>query len=139
MRQTEMITAVFVYGTLKRGQCRSGLWPAEPSSVQPAWTWGKLFGRSDYPALTAGQDRVLGELWKFRTDDIASVLKTLDQIEGTNQPGQNDLYVRVSVETWAPDDQPLQQANVYHYARDPIGDGFVRLVPGDDGFVRWPD
>ena len=134
-----MITAVFVYGTLKRGQCRSGLWPAEPLSVQPAWTLGKLFGRSDYPALTAGQDRVLGELWRFPTDDIASVLETLDQIEVTNQPGQDDLYVRVFVETWDLDDQPLEQAYVYHYATDPASDGFVRIEPVDDGFARWPD
>ncbi len=134
-----MITAVFVYGTLKRGQCRSGLWPAEPLLVQPAWTWGKLFGRSDYPALVAGEDRVIGELWTFRADDIACVLDSLDQIEGTNRPGQRDLYVRMFVETWNLDDQPLEKANVYHYATEPTGDGFVRIKPGENGFVRWPN
>lgn len=133
-----MITAVFVYGTLKRGQCRSELWPAQPLSVQAAWTRGTLFGRRDYPAMTAGSDRVLGELWKFRADDIARVLETLDEIEGASQPGQKDLYARIEVETWDLTDQPLENANVYHYAIDPTSDGFVRLEPGEDGFARWP-
>jgi gamma-glutamylcyclotransferase (GGCT)/AIG2-like uncharacterized protein YtfP len=133
-----MITAVFVYGTLKRGQCRSGLWPAQPLSVQAAWTRGTLFERSDYPAMTAGEDRVLGELWCFDGADITRVLETLDQIEGTNQPGQGDLYVRSEVDTWDLTDQPLESANVYHYATDPTSDGFTRLEPSDDAFARWP-
>ena len=68
----------------------------------------------------------------------AGVVETLDEIEGTNQPGQQDLYVRIEVDTWDLTDQPLERANVYHYATDPTSDGFVRLKPGDDGFVRWP-
>lgn len=133
-----MITAVFVYGTLKRGECRCGLWPAQPLSVQAAWTRGTLFGRSDYPAMTAGDDRVLGELWCFDGADIKRVLEMLDQIEETNQPGREDLYVRIEVDSWDLTDQPLERANVYLYATDPTSDGFVRLEPGDDQFVQWP-
>ena len=134
-----MITAVFVYGTLKRGQCRSGLWPAQPLSVQAAWTRGTLFGRADYPAMTRGEDCVLGELWKFQADDITRVLETLDEIEGTCQPGRKDLYIRVEVETWNMDDQLLESANVYLYATDPTSDGFVKRMPSENRFVRWPD
>ena len=133
-----MNTAVFVYGTLKRGQCRSGLWPAEPLSIQAAWTRGTLFGRSDYPAMTAGADRVLGELWSFIEDDVPRVITVLDQIEGTNQPGRADLYVRVQADTWDLQDRPLKIANVYHYACDPIDHGFVRLQPEGEQFVQWP-
>lgn len=133
-----MIHAVFVYGTLKRGQCRGGLWPAEPVSVRDAWIHGNLFSRGDYPALTAGQDRVVGELWSFRPSYIGQVLQTIDQIEGTNQPGQPDLYVRVAVETWDFDRQRLEQAYTYRYATDPTDDGFVMLRPDENGLVRWP-
>ena len=118
-----MITTIFVYGTLKRDQCRSRRWPAEPLSVQQAWSRGALFGRRDYPAMTAGDDRVIGELWRFREPDVRRVLDALDQIEGTNQVAEEDLYRRVVIETWSLDDQPLENAYVYHYARDPCVDG----------------
>lgn len=133
-----MITAVFVYGTLKRGQCRSGLWPAEPLSVQEAWTLGSLFGRADYPAMIAGTDRVLGELWHFAEADIPHVIETLDQIEGTNQPGQDDLYIRREVETWDLQDHSLRIASVYHYAVDPTEHGFVRIKSDHRRFAQWP-
>ena len=135
-----MTTAIFVYGTLKRDQCRCRLWPAEPVSVQQAWSRGTLFGRQDYPAMTAGEDRVLGELWKFRERDLPRVLDALDQIEGTNLVGQEDLYRRAVVETWSLDDQLLENAYVYHYATDPCVDGFAELRPADThSFVQWPE
>jgi gamma-glutamylcyclotransferase (GGCT)/AIG2-like uncharacterized protein YtfP len=134
-----MIHAVFVYGTLKRGQCRGGLWPAEPVLVRDAWIRGDLFGRHDYPALTAGQNRVIGELWSFRPEDIDRVLRTVDEIEGTNQPGQPDLYARVPVETWDLDRRQLSQAYTYRYATNPVDDGFVMLHPDEEGWVGWPE
>ncbi len=134
-----MIQAVFVYGTLKQGQCRFRLWPSEPQSIVPAWTRGSLFGRRDYPAMVAGEDRVIGELWRFEQADVQRVLTTLDEIEGTNQPEMEDLYVRVEIEAWSLDDRPLEPAYAYHYATDPAADGFIRLQPhGNDASVQWP-
>ena len=78
-----VIRAVFVYGTLKTGQCRANRWPLEPLSIHPAWTRGTLYGRDDYPAMTEGADRVLGELWQFAETQMELVLKRLDEIEGT--------------------------------------------------------
>lgn len=134
-----MIRCIFVYGTLKRGQCREPLWPAVPTGVQPAWTRGTLHGRADYPAMTAGEDRVLGERWEFAPEDVPLVIAALDRIEGANQPGLHDLYHRVTTELFSVDGQPLGTAFGYHYATEPANDGFQRLTPaGGDGFVQWP-
>lgn len=91
-----MPNAVFVYGTLKRGQCRERCWPRTPVSVEPAEVAGLLFDLGAFPALWHGQGRVAGELWHFHEDDMRSVLETLDRIEGyANSPG--DLYRRERV------------------------------------------
>lgn len=88
--------------------------------------------------MAAGTDRVIGERWLFDHEHIETVLKTLDQIEGTNQPGHDDLYQRVVVEIWTPDDHLIGQAWAYHYATDPRVDRFVRIEPGQTGSVAWP-
>ncbi len=132
-----MTNAVFAYGTLKRGQCRASLWPARPLSIQPAHSQGQLYGRPDYPAMTSGDDQVHGELWMFDPDDMTRVLDRLDEIEGTNQPGQPDLYLRVQIDVLLfGSDKPIS-AWTYHYASDPSLDGFELLVSNGDG-VQWP-
>lgn len=141
-----MITQVFVYGTLKRGQCRDSLWPRHPIEVIPAITRGTLYDREDYPAMTEGQDLVVGECWRFNEQDIPPVLETLDAIEGTNQAGAPDLYHRVEVDCWQSGDAdskvPLRaigRAFAYHYARDTVADGFRQLYPARSGaVVCWP-
>ncbi|NND99206.1 MAG: gamma-glutamylcyclotransferase, partial [Pirellulaceae bacterium] len=101
------------------------------------------YDRYDYPAMSGGGDRVLGELWEFDTSVVANVLKRLDAIEGTHDNGPDDLYHRVIVETFdrgaVEDVQSLGQAYTYHYVGNPIDDGF-RLVRPDaaNGYVAWP-
>ena len=131
-----MTSSVFVYGTLKQGQCRQHYWPVQPAGIQVGWVRGSLYGRADYPAMTAGQDRVLGELWRFDAGDIDRVLRTLDRVEGTNQDGLPDLYHRVSIEAWDLDNHSCGLAWTYLYATDPVQDGFVRIEAV--GPVRWP-
>ena len=88
--------AIFVYGTLKRGQCRERCWPVRPLSVEDAEVVGLLFDLGPFPALSHGRGRVAGELWRFDAADMAVVLAVLDQIEGyRNAPG--DLYRRERV------------------------------------------
>ena len=132
-----MVTAFFVYGTLRRGHSRQSLWPARPISIQAAVARGTLYGRYDYPALTAGDDPVLGELWDFAAADVPEVIAVLDRIEGTNQPGQADLYHRIVQEICDTAGTPLGQAYVYVYARDPIEDAFAKIQKSDDGQVQW--
>ncbi len=134
-----MISSLFVYGTLKRGECRSELWPRDPLSIVPAWVRGTLYGRFDYPALKTGVDRVLGERWQFVEDDMDTVLKTLDEIEGTNQPGQPNLYDRVNVTAFDLDGKPLGISWGYYYSREPFLDGFAEIPSkSSEAFVQWP-
>lgn len=135
----EFPSAVFVYGTLKRGQCRESMWPTMPTSVREVYVFGRLFGRADYPAMTTGDHRVLGELWGFQSDEMPSVLAALDRIEGTNQPGFDDLYDRVITQAYLTNGQRTQLAFTYHYATDPAADGFKLIQPqDDDAYVAWP-
>lgn len=135
-----MIKSVFVYGTLKRGQCRENCWPARPIKVVPAWALGTLFSRYDYPAMLAGNDRVLGECWEFDVDDMDRVVDRLDEVEWANQPGQPDLYTRVTIDVFDSKGQRISSALTYHYATDPILDGFTRVTPqSTEGYVAWPE
>ncbi|MGI9441379.1 MAG: gamma-glutamylcyclotransferase family protein [Rubripirellula sp.] len=149
-----VISSVFVYGTLKRGQCRGAMWPFEPLKVSVVFTHGKLFDRPDYPAMTSGTDDVVGEKWDFRPEQMPRVLEVLDAIEGANQQGVPDLYRRVVVTTWdlcesgtnenRIDAEISRKSYTYHYASDPTDDGFTRIMPDQSAetsvrlCVQWP-
>lgn len=128
-----IITAVFVYGTLKRGQCRESRWPVPPHAIHAAWTQGCLFDRSDYPAMTPGTQRVRGEVWQFTAEQMERVLEVLDEIEVVPE-----LYVRAAVEVFDGDNQPLGTAWTYHYATDPTTDGFKKIEATGFDPVQWP-
>lgn len=93
-----MIQHVFVYGTLRQGQCRENLWPRRPLSVAVAYVRGHLFDLGPYPAMLAGGDPIRGECWALRGEDIEETLRVLDEIEGFGQPHEVDLYERRVVE-----------------------------------------
>lgn len=96
-----MIGRVFVYGTLKPGQCRwSALAPfALPSSlnhsVSPS---GALFDSGwGWPAAAFGDrwgDHVPGIIVDLRPDSVDDALSVLDEIEGV----ASGLFERVSLE-----------------------------------------
>jgi gamma-glutamylcyclotransferase (GGCT)/AIG2-like uncharacterized protein YtfP len=131
------LCAVFVYGTLKRGQCRENCWPHAPLAVTPAWTFGDLFARQDYPALMPGDNRVEGELWEFLPEQMPRVLEVLDEIEGTEGNSPNDLYHRLDVEVKGTSGSRVSRAHTYFYNRDARLDGFSRIDPVD-GCQSWP-
>ena len=145
-----MIRQFFVYGTLKRGQRNESIWPHRPVAVHDCWVTGQLMGRSDYPAMIAGEDHVLGELWSFGDSDVPDVIAQLDRLEGTSGNQPDDLYHRILVSTFDLDDNPLGEAYTYHYVPDPIMHGFVRIEAGEPrssdvrgsgdlrGYVAWP-
>lgn len=133
-----MIRQFFVYGTLKRGQRNERVWPTEATEILVAWAHGQLFGRSDYPAMKPGSDRVLGELWRFDETQVDEVFRALDILEGTNGNSPSDLYHRAVVETFGTDGKTLGNANTYLYVRDPNASGFRLIAPNDDSYVAWP-
>lgn len=132
---------VFVYGTLKRGECREACWPRAALTIEPAWTRGSLIDLGPYPALLVGDDRVLGELWSFTADDIAAVFEALDRVEGTNQPGTANEYDRVRVEVIGQTHGELK-ASTYRYANLKLAAQFApmaasQLIDGQS-YVKWP-
>lgn len=132
---SQSIEALFVYGTLQRGEVRERCWPHQPLRIEWATIRGQLRDLGEYPALVAGEDLILGELWHFAESDIAATLAALDVVEWFGQDG-NDLYVReiVTCRTLAGNELP---AYTYRYARlteialSPI------VLPGPDGFCHW--
>ena len=136
------IPAIFVYGTLKRGQCREQMWPIPAVKVTEAWVFGMLYGRADYPALRQGDDRVGGELWLFSEQSIKTVIQRLDQIECSNQKDIPDLYTRETIEAFDQNGNSLGLCYCYFYAEDPSLDGFERLTPSTiqpESIVHWPE
>jgi gamma-glutamylcyclotransferase (GGCT)/AIG2-like uncharacterized protein YtfP len=115
------------------------MWPARPLSIREGWVAGSLFARADYPAMRPGEDRVLGEIWSFDAVEMAVVLNKLDQIEGTNQANEADLYHRVIFDVFDMTDRLIGDAFGYRYAIDPIIDGFALMRPAaDERYVVWP-
>ncbi|TWU66393.1 MULTISPECIES: gamma-glutamylcyclotransferase [Crateriforma] len=133
----ESPNAVFVYGTLKKGQCRESCWPLQPESIQDASIRANLFDREDYPALGQGENTVVGQLWTFQDDDIDKVIHALDKVEGAEQPGSPDLYHRVIVEAYDDQGGSLGYAYTYMYANDPTEDGFQPMTPDASGKIEW--
>lgn len=138
----------FVYGTLKRGQCRENCWPTPPLDVKVAWTFGKLYDLGPYPALLADDpptaDRVLGQLWTFRQMDYSMITHKLDQIEGTNQGNAPNEYDRVGLTVTILESGEPVQAQGYVYAVAERLRQVARRVSATLQFDRqpyvvWPD
>ncbi|HUE74163.1 MAG TPA: gamma-glutamylcyclotransferase family protein [Pirellulaceae bacterium] len=126
--------AIFVYGTLKRGQCRERAWPRRPLGVESAWTLGRLYDLGPYPALIEGTDRVLGEVWRFAPEDMRESLRVLDGIEGFRDQS-DDLYRREVVECTT-ESGIVVRAYTYCYAR-PLPAGARLVTANASGFLVW--
>ena len=124
---------IFVYGTLKRGEEREGMWPHAPSEVRFATTRAGLYDLGPYPALGDGDDLVAGELWFIAKQHMEHTLAVLDEIEGYHQR-DDDLYLRRKVvcEEDAGDSHP---AYTYFYAHDLSH--ATRISPNADGLCVW--
>jgi gamma-glutamylcyclotransferase (GGCT)/AIG2-like uncharacterized protein YtfP len=141
------ISAVFVYGTLKRGEQRGSRWPRAALRIQPAWVFGELYDLGPYPALVpnlglaAADHRILGELWELTPDDMPETLRVLDAIEGYSNAA-DDLYSRQVVEVHCgiqtgSDEQQVKKAFTYFYARRSELRVEQRIGPDDQGWCSW--
>ncbi len=115
------IVHFFVYGTLKLGQCREKCWPTPPLAVLPAWTFGQLYDLGAYPALLLSHDsdadKIAGQVWSFQRSEFDMIIKTLDRIEGTNQPHQANEYDRVELPVTIRETDAQIIAQTYIYSR----------------------
>ncbi len=127
--------AVFVYGTLKQGECRARFWPREPIAVESAVIRGRLYDLGPYPALVPGDDQVRGELWHFDVEDMPATLRVLDEIEGATQLG-NAYYRRIVVECRGDDGQSYE-AFAYEFAQPDRLEDKPIVTPDADGECRW--
>lgn len=133
------LCSVFVYGTLQRGECREGCWPFPPQRVERARIRAQLFDLGEYPAMTAGDDWVLGECWQLASDEMARTLSVLDEIEGyTDSP--DDLFRRQVVDCVLLGAEVEMEGLAYAYffaQPDHLSQIGRRILPVD-GLCRWP-
>lgn len=156
-----MVTNVFVYGTLKRGQCREKMWPRSPLSIRPGYVRAWLFDLGPYPAIwcadcdevggeTCGNapcpcDWVEGEIWSLAKDDLAITIDELDEIEETNQPHTCNQYDQILVRVYqSPDSHSDATSSVlaltYQFSRLSDIGGDRRIHPPEGGkVVCWPN
>jgi gamma-glutamylcyclotransferase (GGCT)/AIG2-like uncharacterized protein YtfP len=73
--------ALFVYGTLKRGQLNCSLLTPHARSTERGWIRGRLFDVGPFPALTEGEGQVYGELVQLDPENLAQVLAVIDALE----------------------------------------------------------
>jgi len=135
MRASDSPSAVFVYGTLKRGHCRAHHWPHPPLSVQTATTLGRLIDLGPYPALVAGEQIVEGQLWRLAPRHLADTLRALDDVEGFVD-GQSDLYRRQVISCRTADGQVVS-AHAYFWAHPESIVDYRVVAPEADGRCRW--
>ena len=129
------VLAVFVYGTLRRGEVREECWPQAPLRVQPATLGGELRDLGEYPALVAGSDMILGELWQFAAADIPATLARLDEIEWFGQD-EWDLYSRRVVTCRTRVGEEFQAYSYWYANPGDLSDAPV-LRADAEGLVRW--
>ena len=131
-----MIDAVFVYGTLKRGQEREPCWPRAPRAVIRAKTKGRLHDLGPYPALIPGDDWIAGEVWLMAAEDVAATLRVLDEVEcfGVDDV---DLYVRREVECWTLLDGVRLRSYTYFLADESAARRSPRVEAGEMGWAEW--
>ncbi len=127
--------AVFVYGTLKRGEVREKCWPKRPVEIEAASVRGTIYDFGKYPGLVAGDDVVAGELWRFNAADMPATLAALDKIEGFYSR-DDDEYRRVIIDCQTTGE--VIKAWTYLYARTSELRETRRIEPNTDGLCRWP-
>jgi gamma-glutamylcyclotransferase (GGCT)/AIG2-like uncharacterized protein YtfP len=123
---------VFVYGTLKPGECNYDRYCADTVvAKQAAIVYGQLFDLPfGYPALTPGPGVVHGFVLEFAD---ASVLSQLDELEDYDpqRPIDQNEYVRLPLETFSLQYQPLGVAWAYQMSLEQAKRlGGVRLPQG---------
>ena len=121
--------ALFVYGTLKRGQLNSPLLAPYARGVEPARTRGRLYDLGLFPALVAGEGTVHGELVRLDAADLAAALTLLDRLEGY-RPGDpaNSMYLRRVIDVRTATGASAR-AHAYFYNRDHVA--LPRIAGGE--------
>jgi len=108
----------FVYGTLKHGESRGGLWEeilGDSYYVLPATIKGDMYDLGFYPAVIEGEGVIKGEAICVPSDMSIQVRDLLDRVEGYRGPDSPyNLYNRIEVEIFTEAD--VFTGTTYFYA-----------------------
>ncbi|NJK99323.1 MAG: gamma-glutamylcyclotransferase [Spirulinaceae cyanobacterium SM2_1_0] len=108
---------VFVYGTLKPGECNYADCAPWVVAATPAWTRGELYALPlGYPALTEGDRRVEGVLLQLRAAAALEQLDALEDYDPARSPAENE-YERRYTPIFAPTGAALGRAWAYWMTR----------------------
>ena len=104
---------VFVYGTLRTGDCRAGVLGNQGLVCEEAYVEGfQLLDIGSFPGVVKGDGRVRGEMHEI--DD--QTLGILDSIEGYHEDApEHSLYVREVVPVLNSEGEPAGEAWIYIY------------------------
>jgi len=98
---SELVTNVFVYGTLKSGGQLRGLdlFPSEHRELQgkakTVYPDYHMFDLGAFPAVSRGEHYIQGEVWK-----VSKWLEgKIDEIEGYSGEDSQNMYNKVKVQT----------------------------------------
>lgn len=127
---------IFVYGTLQRGELRENCWPYPARRIEAATIRATLYDLGPHPAIGPGDNRVLGELWHLAPQHLPATLEVLDAIEGYQQAGEEDWYVREVVDCTT-EAGAERQAYAYFYARLSELPRFPVVLPNAAGVCGW--
>ena len=94
-KQCDMIDIVFVYGTLKKGQCREQSMNEISLGSKDENITAKMYNIGKFPAITLEKEEVLGEIHKVKKEQES--LERLDQIEGFVGYDKSSLYNRILI------------------------------------------
>lgn len=92
---------VFVYGTLKPGECNYPLYcQGKTLNEQPVYTYGRLYDLNlGYPGMTVGDQKVYGYLLVFSSVEVLADLDQLETYDG-DRPSQENEYDRCLVDIY---------------------------------------
>jgi gamma-glutamylcyclotransferase (GGCT)/AIG2-like uncharacterized protein YtfP len=130
------IIHVFVYGTLKSGECRERCWPYRPMKIQPATLRASLYDLGPFPAIVAGPDLMHGEVWELSPQHVQEALRVLDEVEGFARR-EGDLFIRKAVRCDSDDGRQIA-AWAYFFARPETLRDAQRIKVGPNEVATWP-
>lgn len=106
---------VFVYGTLRKDDCRSGVLDNYECVAREAYLEGfQLLHLGSFPGIVPGRGRVRGEVYEIDK----RCLKQLDTIEGyrADDP-KHSLYRREQVQITTPEGNSIDEVFTYVFNR----------------------
>ena len=116
---------VFVYGTLRSGDCRHGIASLIDVLHEEAYLKDfKMLNLGGFPGITPGEGRVRGEVHEFKS------FIELDRIEGCHDNSTDSLYLREEVEVELPDGNTVRAWTYIFNRADRLGD--VEIIANGD-------